>query len=296
MGIDVDELRIEPQIEYVAWVAAVIEHVAVAQAHGIAQQPVTDRATVDEPELALGGGLRGGGQSEPTAELQYTVLSDRQAAAQEFGAQNARYSGIASAGIVCCRQVQSLSAVMPQPECDRGRRQSQSFYDPGNVSEFGGFGTHELAACGHVVEQLAHFDRRALRVRGRLRRAGHSALDLEFRRSRGRRGTTADAQSRHRSHRRQRLATKPEAGHRLKIRERGYLAGGMALHGQRQFRRSDAHSVIAHAHQGKTALLDVDIDAPRTRVQRILDQFLDDGSRPLDDLARGDLVNQGSGQ
>ena len=67
MGVDVDELRIQPQIEHVARIAAVIEHVAVAQARGVAQQPVAHRATVDEPELPVGIGLRGGRQAQPAA-------------------------------------------------------------------------------------------------------------------------------------------------------------------------------------------------------------------------------------
>jgi len=37
------------------------------------------------------------------------------------------------------------------------------------------------------------------------------------------------------------------------------------------------------------------IDASRTRVERVLDQFLDDACRPLDHLAGGDTIDDGLG-
>ncbi len=70
----------------------------------------------------------------------------------------------------------------------------------------------------------------------------------------------------------------------------------MALHGQRQLGRGNAYAIIAHPHQAKAALFNVDLDPARTGIERIFHQLLDDGSRSLDDLARGDLVNQGGGK
>ena len=40
------------------------------------------------------------------------------------------------------------------------------------------------------------------------------------------------------------------------------------------------------------APLDLHVDAGRPRVERVLDELLDDRRRPLDHLARGDLVDQ----
>ena len=114
-------------------------------------------------------------------------------------------------------------------------------------------------------------------------------------RTRGRRAT-GDAQPRHRTDRWQRLAAKSKRCNRLEILERGDLAGGVALHGERQLVGLDADAIVAHPHQAEAALLDVDLDAPRAGIERVLDQLLDDGGRPLDDLAGGDLIDQGGGQ
>ncbi len=42
------------------------------------------------------------------------------------------------------------------------------------------------------------------------------------------------------------------------------------------------------------AVLDVDRHVARAGVERVFDEFLDDGGRALDDLAGGDLVDEGS--
>src|SRR3546814_20024380 len=44
------------------------------------------------------------------------------------------------------------------------------------------------------------------------------------------------------------------------------------------------------------AFLQVDVDPVRAGVERVLDQFLDHRSRPLDDFAGGDLVDEGVGK
>ena len=53
-----------------------------------------------------------------------------------------------------------------------------------------------------------------------------------------------------------------------------------------------AHPVVLDANQPLAAELDRDGDAPRARVDRVLDEFLDDARRALDDLARRDLVRE----
>ena len=66
----------------------------------------------------------------------------------------------------------------------------------------------------------------------------------------------------------------------------------MARERQRKLGRLDAVSVIADADQPDAAVLDVNVQAARAGIERVLDEFLDDGRRALDDLARGDLVDE----
>src|SRR3546814_6976377 len=81
----------------------------------------------------------------------------------------------------------------------------------------------------------------------------------------------------------------------LQVVERCDLAGRVAGHRQRQFPGRDAAAVIADADQADAAFLQVDVDPVRAGVERVLDQFLDRRSRPLDDFAGSDLVDEGVG-
>ena len=55
-------------------------------------------------------------------------------------------------------------------------------------------------------------------------------------------------------------------------------------------------AVIQHPHQPAPAQLDLDPDPSRTGIYSVLDKLLYDGSRPLDHLARGDLVRKVVGE
>src|SRR5262249_52325535 len=67
------------------------------------------------------------------------------------------------------------------------------------------------------------------------------------------------------------------------------LARGVAGEGQAQVVLVDAAAVIDDADAVDAALLDLDVDARAAGVHRVLQQFLDDAGRALNDLARGDL-------
>jgi hypothetical protein len=55
-------------------------------------------------------------------------------------------------------------------------------------------------------------------------------------------------------------------------------------------------AVVLDAKELLAAELDDDGDPASVRVERVLDELLDNGRRPLDDLARGDLVGEMNGQ
>ena len=65
---------------------------------------------------------------------------------------------------------------------------------------------------------------------------------------------------------------------------------------QRQIVGLDAGTIVAHADQARTAILDIDFNAPRPGVKAVLDEFLDHRCGALDDLASGDLVDEFSGE
>ena len=84
---------------------------------------------------------------------------------------------------------------------------------------------------------------------------------------------------------------KPSVPTRNRSSASANLAGGVAGHGQRQLVGRDAAAVVDDADQLAAALLHRHVDPRRAGVERVLDQLLDDARRPLDHLARGDLVD-----
>ncbi len=85
---------------------------------------------------------------------------------------------------------------------------------------------------------------------------------------------------------------KPSVAMLFEVVEGRDLAGRVARERQRQLRRRDAATVVAHPHQLQAAALDLDLDAPGAGVECVLDQLLDDRGRALDDFASGDLVDE----
>ena len=85
----------------------------------------------------------------------------------------------------------------------------------------------------------------------------------------------------------------PAKSHRADVEEIvcRQLRGRVALHGERQLFLRDAGAVIDHANQALSALLDLDLDMPRTCVECVFHQFLDRGGGPLHDFTRGNPVD-----
>ncbi len=181
---------------------------------------------------------------------------------------------------------------MAQAKCGGGRRECEPLHQSQDVAEFGRFAANEAAARGHVVEQVTHLDARALRVRGGPDGPALAALDDELRAARGIGGARDHAHARDGAYRRQRLAAKPEGRDRLEVLEARDLAGRMAFERQRQFRLGETAAIVAHADQLESCAFDIDLDARGTRIERVLDQFLDHRRRPLDHLAGGDLIDE----
>ncbi len=66
----------------------------------------------------------------------------------------------------------------------------------------------------------------------------------------------------------------------------------MAFKGKNRIVSEHSFAVVGNPHQTPTAEFDVNLNAFRSRINRIFDEFFDDRSRTLDDLARRDLICQ----
>ncbi len=76
----------------------------------------------------------------------------------------------------------------------------------------------------------------------------------------------------------------------------GEFAGGVAGKGQGQIVGLDAAAVVHHLDQVDAALGHLDINALAAGINGVFEQFLDNAGGPLNDLAGGDLVDQGGRQ
>ena len=68
------------------------------------------------------------------------------------------------------------------------------------------------------------------------------------------------------------------------------LARRVPLDGQTRILRIHPLAIVIDPDQLLATQFDDDRQPPRTRVDGVLDQLLDDGGRPLDDFAGGNLI------
>ncbi len=294
MDVDVHRRRVDFQEQHEGRMPAVEQHVAVGLAHRVGDQLVAHHAPVDVEILQVRLAAREGRQADPAPQAQAATFDlDGQRLLEEGRATDRGHAARAADVVPGLMQAEHGLAVVAQMEChiETGQRQALDHFL--QVVELGFFRPQELAPRRRVEEQVTDFHRGADRVRGRLHPRRHVApLGLHLPGLVGVGGTRCQGQARHRADRRQCLATKAHAEHRLEVFQFANLAGGVARQGQRQIVRSDAAAVVAHLEQLDAALLDFHIDAPRTGVQAVFQQFLGHRSGTLDDLARSDLVGQ----
>ena len=69
------------------------------------------------------------------------------------------------------------------------------------------------------------------------------------------------------------------------------LARGMTGDGERQFLGRDAAAIVADANQIGPALPQGYVDPRAPRIDAVFQQLLDDAGRPLNDFARGNLID-----
>ncbi len=214
----------------------------------------------------------------------------------EVVAQHRRHTRVARALVARRRMIGEHLARGREPEAHVEATQREPLDEPLDLRQLRALGAQELAPRRHVEEQVAHLDRRAVRMRVR-RGSRQGAVDCG---NHVRRLGVARARdhphARHGRDARQRLAAEAQRAHRLEVVDAADLAGGVAGQGEQQLVRGDADAVVAHAAELGAALLHLDVDRQRARVEAVLDQFLDHGRRALDHLAGGDLVNELLGQ
>ncbi len=197
---------------------------------------------------------------------------------------------------VGARQIEDRATVGGEAKRDMMIGERDALERFGNRALLGRQRLQKLEPRGRVEEQLAHFDSRPRR-----HRAGAGVLDIAgF-------GRDFDAmlvgsaaglhpQMRHAGNRGERFAAKSERTNRGQVGGAANLRGSMAAQRQDSVGARHAAAVVGDRYQRRAAAEDFDADGMGAGVERVLDQLLDGGGRPLDDLARrnlaGDLLGQ----
>ena len=164
------------------------------------------------------------------------------------------------------------------------------------IVQLRGIRLQELPSHRHIIEEVLDLEVTAHRTGGRL--LSHH-LRSRQRQSRAHLVASLAGGQLHLGHggdRRQRLTTET---HRLEGEEvvgTAYLRRRMALEGQSGIGFRHAVAIVDDLDGGASGIDHDDMDIPCTGVDSILHQFLDDRSRPLDDLTRSNLVGNGIGQ
>ena len=179
-------------------------------------------------------------------------------------------------------------------ELDRkfGMGDGSALDDIEDVSEFGVRALEEFPARGDIEEEVLHDHRRSVRMRvarhdrprfsGQLQHDRHIVL-------------TAARLHRHlcdSSDRRERFAAEPVRPDRFEIVVRRDLARGMAQEREHRILLIHPHAVVGDLDVLLPAITDDDLQRRRSRIQRVLDQFLHHGVGTLDHFAGGDLVGE----
>jgi len=274
-----------------------IDQAAVRLAHRVQHRAVGDGPAVEVDADGARRGPRDRGTTGKSAHHEPTELGVALLELEQLGLEFlAQHIERALGWLVGGREVEQLAAVRAQFERHVGMGQRDRLDRLGHARRLGCIALEELAPRGHIAEERAHLDHGA-GARGRRARALERAgLDLDL--------GTRIAPARARDHakagyardRCQRLAAEAEGVDRREILAGGDLARGVRRHRKGKLLGGYARSIVGHAHEVGAAALDLNEDAPRAGVDRILDEFLDHARWSLDDLARGDLVDELGGQ
>jgi hypothetical protein len=289
MHVDVDAPRIEIEPQDIRRHALVMQNVAIRFAQRMREHAIAHEAAVDERVLrvaALRRERRPHRKAGETHARRFDVderrMDDERVGEQRFDARSpaTRDQALGDAPVVLQRQPDFRMAERDAPKRFVAMR------------PLGAFGAQEFAPRRRVEIKLLDRNGRSRRQRCRRDGTDRAAFDfdppcvwLAFR-------ARCEREARHGGDRRERLPAKAQRRDRFKISDRGDLRRRMPRDRERQILALDARAVVGHPQPLDAAARDVDVDLRRAGIETVLEQLLQRRSRPLDDFAGSDLIDQ----
>ena len=188
-------------------------------------------------------------------------------------------------------QIVNETPVVLQNERDIRIRERHAHDRLLNVPELRLRTLEELPARRHVKEDIADFDRRSDRAPFRENLAARAPVAAYFRALAALRRPAYERQVADLGDRRERLAAKAERMNPKEVVRLAQFARRVRRERQNELVGRYAAPVVDYLNRLDSALLDFDLDARRARVDRILDELLNDVGGPFDHFARRDLIN-----
>jgi len=280
------------------------EKVGIGAAHCADQELVAHRAPVDEKKLQLGVGAIVGRKSGISRDdktfachvhlrgivcevTTHDLCEPLQAALEE---------------IVLCFQHQRATAIHRQREGDVGPRHRQTFYDIECGQILRTCRLQKFQARRRREEEFADFDARSAlplgAKSGRRQCSDNATVDTDFMRLAARR-STRDRKPRHRTDRWQRLSPEAKCRNRRKIVVLSLarqLRCRMTLDCDGKIVACHALAIVFDHYEIGAAIRRRDLNSVGTRIERVLNQFLDRTRWSFHHLACGDAVDRSLGE
>ena len=286
------DVHVEPggvhrEVQGVQRVAAFGNELLVGTDDGAVQQPVLDKAAVDEQELLAS---RASGRirlaHKPLDLDDVGVFLDRHKALVVFGPQNAHHPLTQRPGL----QGKQVVALVRQRKRKPRMGEGHTLKFVHHMAQLHGVGLQEIPTGRHVVKQVLHVKGGAHGTRlgffaghfGPVARQFHPHL----------RGFLAggDLDVRDGRNRSQRLTTEALGGQVEQVVRRGQLARGVPNEAQTRVLGRHAGPVVHDLNGRPPRIQHVHLDRSGAGVHGVFHQLLDHRSRPLDDFTRGNLV------
>ena len=298
MHVHIHPLGVADQVQHGGRVTIARQKIEIGHPQRPQKRAVQHRAAINADKLLHRRPARIGRQGRIAGQAQAITLDvDLQRVVDKITAQNAgqtpvqRLEEIARQRIGAKDKPRSLAVRdLGQAKADLRFRHRQPLDHIGNRLGFGAVGAQEFQPRRRGIKQIAQLDRRAAhRRRGpqwrhpptRNRQAG-ALVPL---------GARGQRQPPHGTQTGQSLAAKTERADVQQIRAVD-LRSRMPRHGQGQIFGRHAAAIVRDADQHLAAGRILDRDAPRPRIQRIFDQFLDRRGRPFNHLTRRNAVDR----
>ena len=289
--VDVHPQRIDLDHQNVDRLALAVQHVLVGAACCMGDDLVAHVAAVDIGVLLVGAAAGVVGQATAAAHAyraagRLHAVINGQALRQEVIAQDV---GQTLFGIVCGTPLFDQLAVVPDREANMRAGERMATHGVQAMRQLRGVGLEELAAGRRAEKQFLDFDRGA---RGAGAGAQFAAACVEKVPVGGIGGGREQGEFGDGSDGGQCFTTEAHGGHGFEIMQAADLAGGVALHGERELLGRDAATVVLDGNQAHATGLQADGDLGRAGIEGIVQQFAHHGSGAFDDFAGGDLADE----